>query len=142
MDSEEELHYPFEPDDSMGFASPSPIEFSPTTPPEVVCCEHNNKAGVGILIGLLALASLFFLALILQPLNRCIRRRIPVSDKRIEGRYETIEGWIISKVRERQNRRSYAVPKFPINRRSHASLLRLGRKCILTMRIATRFRKQ
>jgi hypothetical protein len=81
----------------------SPPEFSPTPPPisEVNCCEQ-NKVVVSILIGLVVLLSIFFIAMLSPSLNRCIHRHTPVSDERIERRYETIEGWIISKVRERK----------------------------------------
>jgi hypothetical protein len=80
-----------------------PPEFSPTLPPipEVICCEQ-NKVVVSILIGLVVVLTLFFIVMISPPLSRCILRHTPVSDKRIERRYETIEGWIISKVRERK----------------------------------------
>jgi hypothetical protein len=83
-----------------------PAEFSPTLPPipEAICCEQ-NKAVVSILIGLIVVLTIFFIVMISSPLKRCIRRHTPVSDKRIERRYETIEGWIISKVRERERER-------------------------------------
>jgi hypothetical protein len=77
--------------------------FSPTPSPipEAICCEQNNVV-VSILIGFIVVLTLFFIVLLSTPLKRCIRQHTPVSDKRIERRYETIEGWIISKVRERE----------------------------------------
>lgn len=83
--------------------SPPPAEFSPTPSPipEAICCEQ-NKAVVSTLIGLIVVLFIFFIIMISTPLKRCIRQHTPVSDKRIERRYETIEGWIISKVSERQ----------------------------------------
>jgi hypothetical protein len=64
----------------------------------VVCCEQ-NMAVVGILVGLIILLSFLFLAMIAPTISRFVRRKVPVSDERIERRYETVEGWLISKVR-------------------------------------------
>lgn len=60
---------------------------------------ENNSAVVGVLSGLIVFLSLLFLVLVIPPFCRSLQQRIPVSKKRIKRRYETIEGWLISKVR-------------------------------------------
>ena len=66
------------------------VHYSPTT---------NNAIVVGILIAIIIILSVLFLLLIIPPCMRFVQRQIPVSQKRINERYETIEGWLISKVR-------------------------------------------
>lgn len=68
------------------------------TPPPEVIPEAQNQIVVGILVGLIVILSVLFASMLLPCVLRCFRQRIPVSDKRIERRYETIEGWMISKV--------------------------------------------
>jgi di/tricarboxylate transporter len=58
-----------------------------------------NMIVVGILIAIIIILSMIFLGMVIPPLLRYIQRQIPVSQKRIDERYETIEGWLISKVR-------------------------------------------
>jgi hypothetical protein len=53
---------------------------------------------VGLLIGIILFLSMALLYLIGPPLARFIRSKIPVSQKRMNRRYETIERWLISKV--------------------------------------------
>jgi hypothetical protein len=100
----------------------SPEVFSPTPSPEVICCEQNELV-VSILIGLIVVLGLFFIVMIVPPLNRCILRHKPVSDKRIERRYETIEGWIISKVRERERQRRRSWVRMQVSKSSRSTVV-------------------
>lgn len=60
--------------------------------------EKRNWVVVGILIGLIVILWVVLGVMLCVPLIRCIRRRMPVSKKRVNRRYETIEGWLITKV--------------------------------------------
>ena len=60
---------------------------------------ERNWIIVGILIALIGILWMVLGAMLCLPIARCIRHRIPVSKKRIYRRYETIEGWLITKVR-------------------------------------------
>jgi hypothetical protein len=53
---------------------------------------------VGLLIGIILFLSVALLFLIGPPMLRFVRSKIPVSQKRMNRRYETIERWLISKV--------------------------------------------
>jgi hypothetical protein len=104
-------HYPFENDPAAaGAAAAGPALVTPDSN------NNNNKMMdnisysssqssttnmivVGILIAIIILLSILFLCMVIPPLLRYIQRQIPVSQKRIDERYETIEGWLISKVR-------------------------------------------
>jgi len=60
---------------------------------------HVNVILVGILIALIC-AFLSILAYLVFPYIRyCVRRKLASSERRVRLRYETIEGWLISKVR-------------------------------------------
>ena len=61
--------------------------------------EERNWVVVGVLIALIIVLWMILGCMLCVPLTRCIRRRMPVSKKRINRRYETIEGWLITKVR-------------------------------------------
>jgi hypothetical protein len=96
-------HYPFEEDNNNNNNNSTStstssmldkINYSPTT----------NAVVVGILIAIIIILSVLFLLLIIPPCLRFIQRQIPVSPKRITERYETIEGWLISKVRKIRTR--------------------------------------
>jgi CBS domain containing-hemolysin-like protein len=67
------------------------VFFEPSTRP-------HNIIVVGVLIGFIILLFLILTFVTLPPLYACIRRKIPVSQRRIDRRYATIEGWLISKV--------------------------------------------
>ena len=58
---------------------------------------HHNMVVIGVLLGIIVVLSCLFLALTLPPLIRCLRRRTPVPQKTIDSRYDTIEGWLITK---------------------------------------------
>jgi hypothetical protein len=58
-----------------------------------------NMVLTGIMMGLVILFSLMLCCLTLPPLIYWLRRRIPVSTAQIQRRFETIEGWLITKVR-------------------------------------------
>lgn len=60
--------------------------------------EERNWIIVGVLIALIGILWMVLGAMLCLPITRCIRRRMPVSKKRIQRRYETIEGWLITKV--------------------------------------------
>lgn len=62
---------------------------------------ERNWVVVGILIGLIVILWIVLGIMLCVPLIRCIRRRMPVSKKRINRRYETIEGWLITKVQHK-----------------------------------------
>jgi hypothetical protein len=49
----------------------------------------------GLLMGLVAIFTITLCYLTLPPLLQWIRRKIPVSDARVQRRYETVEGWLI-----------------------------------------------
>ena len=56
-----------------------------------------NRMLTGVLMGAVVL---FTLILIIPCVLQRLRRKVPVSDlTRLQVRYETIEGWLISKVR-------------------------------------------
>lgn len=57
-----------------------------------------NVAILVTLIVLIIVLATIFLCLIVPPIYHHLRRKMPVSPKRIEARYATIEGWLISKV--------------------------------------------
>lgn len=61
--------------------------------------EDRNWVVVGILIALIILLWFVLGVMLCVPLVRFVQRKMPVSKKRIERRYETIEGWLITKVR-------------------------------------------
>jgi Ring finger domain len=54
---------------------------------------------VGILIGLVCLLSGLLIYLLYAPVRNYIRRKIPVSPEKIQRRYQTIDGWMVTKVR-------------------------------------------
>jgi hypothetical protein len=60
--------------------------------------EERNWAVVGVLIALIIMLWLILGAMLCYPIMRFIRRKMPVSKRRINRRYETIEGWLITKV--------------------------------------------
>jgi hypothetical protein len=66
------------------------LGMDPGTPP-------GDMIIVGILIGLIIFLTLLLARVALPPLMAWIRRKLPVSPKRIERRYATIDGWLISK---------------------------------------------
>jgi hypothetical protein len=59
---------------------------------------ETNIVIVGALIALIIVLSAIFLFLALPPLVSCVRAFWPISQKRVNSRYETIEGWLITKV--------------------------------------------
>lgn len=62
--------------------------------------EERNWVVVGVLIALIVMLWLILGGMLCYPLMRYIRRKMPVSKRRINRRYETIEGWLITKVRK------------------------------------------
>ncbi|CAB9526903.1 Zinc finger, C3HC4 type (RING finger) [Seminavis robusta] len=57
-----------------------------------------NWVVVGILIALIVMLWVILGGMLCYPLVRFIKRRMPVSKRRINRRYDTIEGWLITKV--------------------------------------------
>jgi hypothetical protein len=53
---------------------------------------------VGILLGTIVVLIGLFLYLILPAVLARLRAMMPVNEKRVQARYETIEGWLITKV--------------------------------------------
>jgi len=52
---------------------------------------------VGVLIGLITFLSFVLVWIMFPPIMDFVRRKMPVSQKRIDRRYLTIDGWLISK---------------------------------------------
>ena len=61
----------------------------------------NDQLILAVLVAMIVILSLIFLYLIVPPLIRTIHRKYfyRVDPKHVEARYRTIEGWLISKVR-------------------------------------------
>lgn len=61
--------------------------------------ERSSKevAVIGVLVGLIVVLACLFLAMTLPPLLRYIRRKREIPKKTIDSRYDTIEGWLITK---------------------------------------------
>ncbi len=53
---------------------------------------------IGILIGIICILTVALLILIIPILRNFLKRKIPVSQQRVDRRYDTIERWLISKV--------------------------------------------
>lgn len=80
-------HWPFEPDFTVPQrSSTSSFDEGPSV----------NHVVVGILIGMIVVLSLLFVAMTAPVLVNYARRRW-LPDRRIERRYRTVEGWLISK---------------------------------------------
>lgn len=62
---------------------------------------QHNMVVVGILVGLIVVLCLILGFVAIPPIFGYIQSRMPVSPKRIERRYATIDGWLITKVRQR-----------------------------------------
>lgn len=75
-------------------STPEPLPVDATTVPE-----KDSMAVVGTLIGIIVLLTCLFLYLIASPAIARLRSFLPESKKRVDSRYETIEGWLITKVR-------------------------------------------
>lgn len=58
-----------------------------------------NMLLTGILMGLVIIFSITLCYMTLPTLIRWVRKKVPVSEARVQRRYETVEGWLISKVR-------------------------------------------
>jgi hypothetical protein len=73
-----------------------------TTGEEYVYFESSTKPHnmmvVGVLIGLIILLCIILTFVTMPPFLAWMRRKMPVSQRRIDRRYATIEGWLISKV--------------------------------------------
>jgi hypothetical protein len=61
--------------------------------------QERNWAIVGVLIALIILLWIVLGGMLCYPIIRFLQRRMPVSQRRINRRYDTIEGWLITKVR-------------------------------------------
>jgi hypothetical protein len=57
-----------------------------------------NMLLAGFMMGLVVVFSLALCYLIFPSLLRWLRRKIPITEAQINRRYETIEGWLITKV--------------------------------------------
>jgi hypothetical protein len=57
-----------------------------------------DMAIVGALIGIIIILACLLLYLVLPPLLSRLRSLAPISQKRLDSRYKTIEGWLITKV--------------------------------------------
>jgi len=66
--------------------------------------EERNWVVVGVLIALIVVLWIVLGLMLCIPLGRFVRRRMPVSKKRVNRRYETIEGWLITKVSEKSKK--------------------------------------
>lgn len=61
--------------------------------------QTQNMIVIGILIALIIILCLILGMVTIPPILAMIQRRIPVPQKRIDRRYATIDGWLITKVR-------------------------------------------
>jgi hypothetical protein len=57
-----------------------------------------NLIVAGIMMGLVAVFTICLCYLLLPCLAHWFRRKVPVSAAQIQRRYQTIEGWLITKV--------------------------------------------
>jgi hypothetical protein len=60
---------------------------------------QHNMIVVGILIGLIVVLCMILGFVALPPIIAMIQRKMPIPQKRIDRRYATIDGWLITKVR-------------------------------------------
>ena len=60
--------------------------------------QPENFLIVGILVGLIIFLCLILAWIAVPPILAWLHRKMPVSKKRVNRRYETIDGWLISKV--------------------------------------------
>jgi hypothetical protein len=86
---------PSEPDSESDSLSPPPPQSGEW---ETTALPESNMIVVGVLIGLICILLIILAWVTIPPIVQMIRRKIPVSQKRIDRRYATIEGWIITKV--------------------------------------------
>ena len=74
----------------------------PSSTPEPKLVEttlpRQDVAIVAALIIVIFILACLFLYLIVPPLVNRLRRLAPVNKKRVNSRYETIEGWLVTKV--------------------------------------------
>jgi hypothetical protein len=70
----------------------------------------SNMVIVGILIGFIIFLCLVLAWVALPPIIGYIRKKMPVSQKRISRRYATVDGWLISKVSRRLSGRCFYTP--------------------------------
>jgi hypothetical protein len=83
---------------ALNLTTPNQSNFSGTEAGTALDTAGTNMA---ILISLIVMIVILFgiLAyLIVPPIVRFVERRRPVDPKKVNARYETIEGWLISKV--------------------------------------------
>jgi hypothetical protein len=59
-----------------------------------------NMILTGIMMGFVAIFTISLCYLILPSMMQCLRRKIPVTTAQIQRRYQTIEGWLITKVNQ------------------------------------------
>mmetsp|Transcript_58374 Transcript_58374/g.142749 ORF Transcript_58374/g.142749 Transcript_58374/m.142749 type:complete len:824 (-) Transcript_58374:34-2505(-) len=73
----------------------------PTTTPAQHHMDSNasqkNMIIVGVLVALIIVLCCILMFIVIPPLIKFFRKKIPVSKKRIERRYRTIDGWLITK---------------------------------------------
>lgn len=93
LDGNDTLSTTYHPTDSSDFESSSESK-----PMKTIVPDDQNMAVIGALIGLIVVLSCLFLYLIFPQLVARFKRVMPASKKRVNARYETIEGWLITKV--------------------------------------------
>lgn len=71
--------------------------FAPSVDPRLDGTPTNNKVVIGVLLGVIAVLACMFWALTIPLFVRYLRRKKPVPQKTIDSRYDTIEGWLITK---------------------------------------------
>mmetsp|Transcript_58376 Transcript_58376/g.142763 ORF Transcript_58376/g.142763 Transcript_58376/m.142763 type:complete len:826 (-) Transcript_58376:34-2511(-) len=72
----------------------------PTTPAQHQVdsnASQKNMIIVGVLIALIIVLCCILMFIVIPPVIKFFRKKIPVSKKRIERRYRTIDGWLITK---------------------------------------------
>lgn len=67
---------------------------------ETVVISHpeQNMAVVATLVGLIIILCIILGFVTLPPFIHMVRRKMPVSQKRIEKRFATIDNWLVTKV--------------------------------------------
>jgi hypothetical protein len=95
---------------SQGYYNPDLTnEDDPASVMMMTAPEHNVVV-VGVLIALIIILCLILGCVTIPPIIALIQRQLPVPQARIDRRFATIDGWLITKVRKFESRRDCIVP--------------------------------
>jgi len=115
MDSQDDYNFPgmtVKPESSTTTTTIIPTTTRPTSQSDTADDYPNNAAVVAVLIALICILFLILMSITLPPIIHMIKRKIPVSQARIDRRYATIDAWLIRKVRERRGRNEKTKPSY------------------------------